>query len=76
MQNGHDKQPAPININPQQAAAFAMQFIAEVPHTRAQREAYDIAVALLTAIANGQVQITQAPQPAPLQEGSPKADER
>lgn len=76
MQNGHDKQPAPININPQQAAAFAMQFIVDVPHTRAQREQYDIAVALLTAIANGQVQIIAAPQPASVQEGSPKVDER
>lgn len=76
MQNGHDKQPAPININPAQAAAYAMQFIVEVPHTRAQREAYDIAVALLTAIANGQVQIVAAPQPNPVQEAPPKADER
>lgn len=52
MINGHDKQ---VSINPQQAASFALQFLDGVPHTRAQRDQYDIAVGLLTAIVSGQV---------------------
>jgi hypothetical protein len=53
MQNGHDKQPT--QVSPVQAAAYALQFLEAVPHTRAQREAYDIATSLLQAIATGQV---------------------
>jgi hypothetical protein len=69
--NGHA--PPVQQINPQQAAAFALQFIADVPHTRAQREQYDIAVSLLQAIIQGQVQLMPVPQtgaqvPAPVTE--------
>jgi hypothetical protein len=74
MKNGHDKD-QPIQVNPQQAAAYALQFIADVPHTRAQREQYDIAVSLLQAIIQGQVQLVSAGQqpnaeaaPAPVSE--------
>lgn len=52
MQNGQDKQ---IQINPQTAATYALQFLEQVAHTRAQREAYDIATSMLQAIVNGQV---------------------
>lgn len=62
MINGHDKQ---VQINPQQAASFALQFLDGVPHTRAQREQYDIAVGLLTAIVSGQVILSPPPE-APL----------
>lgn len=57
--NGSQQQ---VNINPQQAAAFALQFLESVAHTRAQREAFDIAVGMLQAIASGQVVL--APPPA------------
>lgn len=63
MQNGHDNQ---IQINPQTAATYALQFLDGVAHTRAQREAYDIAVSMLQAIAGGQVVL--APPPAPVLE--------
>jgi hypothetical protein len=59
MVNGHDKQ---IQVNPAQAAAFALQFLENVVHTRAQREAFDMAVGMLQAIATGQVVL--APPPA------------
>lgn len=62
MQNGHASQQ--VNINPMQAAAYALQFLDGVAHTRAQREAFDIAVSMLQAIVNGQVIL--APPPAPL----------
>ena len=64
MINGHDKQQQ-VQINPQQAASFALQFLDGVPHTRAQREQYDIAVGLLTAIVSGQVILSPPPE-APL----------
>jgi hypothetical protein len=66
MQNGHDKGQT-VSVNPQTAAAYAIQFLEQVPHTRAQRDAYDMAVGLLQAIATGQVVIApgaQAPQAA------------
>jgi hypothetical protein len=66
MQNGHDKQT--VNVNPQQAAAYALQFLESVAHTRAQREPYDIAVGMLQAIATGQVVLAppvQLPASAP-----------
>jgi phage gp36-like protein len=60
MQNGHELQPT--QINPQTAATYALQFLENVAHTRAQREAYDIAVGLLQAIASGQVSIGPPPR--------------
>ncbi|HZO54896.1 MAG TPA: hypothetical protein VFB63_19470 [Bryobacteraceae bacterium] len=71
MKNGHDNQP--IQISPQQAATYALQFLDQVPHTRTQREAYDIAVSLLQAIATGQVIIapSAANATAPVQEEAP-----
>jgi len=75
MKNGHDNQQQ-VQINPQIAASYALQFLEQVSHTRAQREAYDIAVGMLQAIATGQV--TLAPPPAPVmgQVPEPKTDER
>ena len=72
MQNGHDKQ-TPIQVSPIQAAAYALQFLEQVAHTRAQREAYDIGVSLLQAIASGQVIIAPASAvaPAPMQPETP-----
>jgi hypothetical protein len=62
MQNGHDQPPAQKQINPQQAAAFALQFLGRCSHTRAEREAYDVAEGMLNAIMSGQVVL--APPPA------------
>lgn len=56
--------PHSVNVNPQQAAVYALQFLPRVPHTHAEREAYDVAVMFLQAIASGQVQL-QAAQQAP-----------
>jgi hypothetical protein len=61
MQNGQNP-PQQTNINPAQAAIFALQFLEQVAHTRAQREAFDIAVSLLQALASGQVIVAPAPQ--------------
>lgn len=66
MQNGHLNgagHPQPIQVNPQQAAAFGLQFLERVSHTRAEREHFDVAVALLNAIATGQLILAQPPQP-------------
>jgi len=76
MQNGHDPQQQQVNINPQTAATFALQFLDNVPHTRAQREQYDIAVSLLQAIATGQVIIAPPPQLGVDPVTPVKADER
>jgi hypothetical protein len=75
MQNGHDKQQT-VNVNPQQAAAFALQFLDGVAHTRAQREQYDIAVGMLQAIATGQVVLAPPPAPVMGQVPEPKATEQ
>jgi hypothetical protein len=74
MQNGHDKLPASMQINPQQAAVFALQFLEAVPHTRAQREQFDMAVGMLQAIATGQVNLATPPTVSFAE--PPKADER
>lgn len=65
--------PQTMQINPQQAAVYALQFLENVQHTRAQREAYDIAVSMLQAIAAGTVQLSQPP---PVLQEAEKADER
>jgi len=59
MNNGNGQT---LQVNPVQAAGFALQFLENVSHTRAQREMYDIAVGLLQAIASGQVVLAPAPQ--------------
>ena len=66
MQNGHDKQ---VSIIPAQAAAFGLEFLGRAAHTQSERERFDIAVGLLTAIMNGQVTVAQAAQP----EAAPQA---
>lgn len=62
MQNGHDRT---ININPQQAAAFGLEFLARAAHTQPEREKFDIAWQMLQAIAAGQVQLAQPTTPQP-----------
>lgn len=78
MQNGHANGTAPtqqVNINPREAALFALQFIEGVAHTRAQRETYDIAVSMLQAIATGQVVLAPPPAvPTLAQVAAPDAD--
>lgn len=67
MNNGMNGTPT-MQVNPQQAAVCALQFLESVPHTRSQREAYDMAVGMLQAIATGQVILSTPsalPQPAP-----------
>jgi len=67
MQNGNDTgapaaAPGSRNINPREAAAFALQFLGRCSHRRAEREAYDVAEGMLNAIVSGQVVL--APPPA------------
>lgn len=62
MQNGHDRT---IQINPQQAASYALEFMARAPHTQPERERFDIATSMLQAIASGQVQLAAPPLPQP-----------
>ena len=76
MKNGHDTQQQQIQINPQMAATYALQFLDQVAHTRAQREQFDIAVSMLQAIATGQVILAPPPAPVMGQVPEPKADER
>lgn len=57
--------PGTIQVNSGQAATFALQFIQDVPHTRMQREAYDVAVMFLQAIARGDVVLVAKDAPAP-----------
>lgn len=76
MQNGNGLNggaataaPHMVTLNPQQAAAFGLQFLPRCQHVHAEREAYDLAVMFLQAIVNGQVilapaQPAQAAQPA------------
>lgn len=71
MQNGNGTNGSPaaapgsqvIQVNPVQAAAFALQFLPRAPHTHGEREAYDVATMFLQAICNGQVQLVANPQP-------------
>ena len=72
MQNGHDSPaaaPGTRQINPQQAAAFALQFLGRCSHTRAEREAYDNVEAMLNAIMNGHV-VLAPPNAMPALTGS------
>jgi phage gp36-like protein len=66
--------PHQVQVNPQQAAAMALQFLARAPTTRAERDSYDMVEMFLTAIASGQVQLAaQAPAAgtdAPAQDGA------
>lgn len=67
MNNGHVN--GTMQVNPQQAAVYALQFIEQVAHTRAQREQFDMAVGMLQAIATGQVVLAPPPAlPAPTAE--------
>jgi hypothetical protein len=76
MKNGHDTT-QPVQINPQIAASYALQFLEQVAHTRAQREQYDIATGMLQAIATGQVVLAPPPAPVMGQVPEPKTtDER
>ena len=50
-------------INPQEAARVALQFLQRVQMTPAERQAYDVAEMLLQAIGSGRVQIVEQPQP-------------
>lgn len=75
MQNGQENhaaaaaaapqpmQPQPMQVNPQQAAAFGLEFLERVSHTRAERERFDVAQALMSAIMRGQV-VLASPPPA------------
>ena len=66
MQNGHDtgspaSAPGTRQVNPREAAAFALQFLGRCSHTRAEREAYDVAEGMLNAIMSGQVVLGPPP---------------
>ena len=69
MQNGQTNgatthvAPQPVQINPTQAAAFALQFLPRAPHTQAEREAFDLAAMFLQAIVTGQAIVSPAPPP-------------
>lgn len=69
--NGASMAPHTVQVNPAQAAAFALQFIDQVPHARAQREAFDVACMFLQAIVSGQLVLATPPAPAPALETPP-----
>lgn len=55
--------PQQVQINPVQAAGFALQFLPRAPHTHAERDAFDVATMFLQAVAGGQALVTPAPPP-------------
>jgi hypothetical protein len=72
MQNGSvngapPAMPHTVQVNPVQAAAFALQFLARAPTTRGERDSYDMAEMFLQAIVNGQVMVAPAPPPQVMQ---------
>jgi len=82
MQNGHDHAraagaPMQMQVNPQQAAQFALTFLARADMKPAERDAYAVAEGLLNAIISGQVVLappTIAPEPAANERDPPPAD--
>lgn len=65
--NGHAAQ---HQIDPQEAARFALTFLGRVSFTAGERQAFDVAEALLQAIATGNVLLTAGSQP----DASPSPD--
>ena len=63
--------PAQTQINPLEAAGFALQFLARVPHTLAERAAFDVATALLQAISEGRALVSAPPSRAALEAAAP-----
>jgi phage gp36-like protein len=63
--NGTQAQPQVVQVNPQQCAALALQYLARAPTTRAERDSYDMVEMFLQAIVSGQVVLAPAPQPQP-----------
>jgi hypothetical protein len=61
--NGSNGQSQNVQINPLEAAQFALIFLGRATFTRNERQMFDVADALLNAIVSGKVQITQ-PQSA------------
>ena len=57
--------PNTVNINPVQAAQFALMFLARADMKASEREPYAYAEGLLHAIAGGQVQLMPVNQAAP-----------
>jgi hypothetical protein len=69
MQNGHDHAraagaPMQMQVNPQQAAQFALTFLARADMKPAERDAYAVAEGLLNAILSGQVVLAPPAPPA------------
>jgi hypothetical protein len=64
--NGNGKaNGAQTQINPIEAAQFALIFLGRATFTRNERQMFDVAEALLNAIVSGQVQLASPPpQPA------------
>jgi hypothetical protein len=60
--NGNGQQ----QINPIEAAQFALIFLGRATFTRQERQMFDVADALLNAIVSGQVQLASPPMPAQL----------
>jgi hypothetical protein len=63
-----------MQVNPQQAAQFALTFLARADMKPAERDAYAVAEGLLNAILSGQVVL--APPTLPAAAPEPPANER
>ena len=63
MQNGQANGAAgapSIQVSAPQAAAFALEFLERASHTRAERERFDLAQALLSGIMSGRISLSNA----------------
>jgi len=62
--NGSGGQSPQVQISPTEAAQYALMFLGRANFNRQERQAFDVAEALLTAIVQGQV-VVSTPQPQP-----------
>lgn len=69
------QQPQQVQVNPIEAAQAALMFLSRADHKVAERERFDLAAAMLNAIALGQVVLAPAPQqkPVPVPANEPAA---
>lgn len=51
-----------MQVNPIEAARYALLFLSRASFNASERQAFDISEALLQAIVNGKVQLSEAPQ--------------
>ena len=59
-------QPTQMQVNPVDAAQSALMFMSRADHKVSERQSFDLAAAMLNAIATGQVVLAPGGQPQPV----------